>query len=357
MDSFLCYVCYGFLAFVFVLLTLSKRMNGYWKRKEVFTFNPILCFGNAKDVILQRKCLGVNVKEFYDNLKMSGQRFGGYYLLIKPVLVISDLDLVNTVLIKDFDYFSDRPLYVNEDDLLSANIVALKGKKWKKLKSLLNPAFALRKLQMSFNILFRCCEKVEIEVREMVQQSKAIDILDVITRLNLDIIGTSAFGVDLDSAELQKYGRGFLHAQSVKTSLIQILAMLFPEVVNVLKFKVYSEEITEYFVNFVKQVMQYRKDNNIVRNDFMQSLLQLMNGEGSLSVNEIVAHCFAFLLGGFETSSSVGAFCIYELSINQHLQDKVRKEIEHVLQTNDGEITYNTLCQLKFMDKCICGKF
>lgn len=328
-------------------------MNGYWKRKEVFTVNPILCFGNAKDVILQRKCLGVNVKEFYDNLKMNGQRFGGYYLLIRPVLVIADLDLVNIILIKDFDYFSDRPLYANEKDLLSANIVALKGERWKKLKSFLNPAFSLRKLQMSFGMAFSCCKKAEIEIREMVQQSKAIDILDIIIRLNLDIIGTTAFGVDVDSAELQKCGRGFLHAESVKTSLIQILAMLFPEMVNVLKLKVYSEEMTEYFVNFVKQVIQYRKHNNIVRNDLMQSLLQLMNGEDGFSVNEIVAHCFAFLLGGFETPSSVGAFCIYELSINQHLQDKVRKEIEHVLETNGGEITYNTLCELKFMDQCI----
>ena len=59
---------------------------------------------------------------FHFELKSQG-KFGGIYFITKPVFFVTDLDLLKTVLIKDFQHFHDRGMYYNiKDDPLSGNI-------------------------------------------------------------------------------------------------------------------------------------------------------------------------------------------------------------------------------------------
>lgn len=63
------------------------------------------------------------------------------------------------------------------------------------------------------------------------------------------------------------------------------------------------------------------------------------------------ATCCCCLLGRFETSSTGLSYALYELSINQELQDKTRREIEKVLARHDGKVTYDAI-----MDMDYCGQ-
>jgi cytochrome P450 family 6 len=62
-----------------------------------------------------------------------------------------------------------------------------------------------------------------------------------------------------------------------------------------------------------------------------------------------------FIQGGFETSSTTLMFCLYELAVNQELQEKVRAEILNILDKSDGKITYESLSDLNYMEQCING--
>jgi len=114
--------------------------------------------------------------------------------------------------------------------------------------------------------------------------------------------------------------------------------------------------------------VEYREKNNIVRNDFMQLLIDLKNnikngdngdhgssqhdGKG-LTMEEIAAQAFVFFIAGYETSSTTMTYCLFELALNQDVQDKVRQEVNAVLEKYDGKLTYDAIMEMKYMRQVI----
>jgi len=58
---------------------------------------------------------------------------------------------------------------------------------------------------------------------------------------------------------------------------------------------------------------------------------------------------------GFETTSTTLSYCLYELALNIHIQDKVRQEIQLNLSKNDGKIDNEFLMGLNYLDMVIAG--
>ena len=80
-----------------------------------------------------------------------------------------------------------------------------------------------------------------------------------------------------------------------------------------------------------------------------------INFEG-ISMDSLAAQAFAFYVGGFETSSTTMTFCLYELSLHQDIQDRLREEIDVVLQKHDGKITYEGIQKMEYLDNVVSGK-
>lgn len=70
---------------------------------------------------------------------------------------------------------------------------------------------------------------------------------------------------------------------------------------------------------------------------------------------KVIAQAAQFFTAGFETTSSVIAFTLYELCLNQHIQDKLRKEIRACMQKH-GNYTYESLQDMKYLHQCIQGR-
>ena len=77
--------------------------------------------------------------------------------------------------------------------------------------------------------------------------------------------------------------------------LKQMLAITFPDLARKLGIKIVRDDVSEFFLKIVKDVIEYRESNNVKRNDFMDLLLQLKN-EGNMSFEEIAAQAFVFFL-------------------------------------------------------------
>jgi cytochrome P450 family 6 len=58
---------------------------------------------------------------------------------------------------------------------------------------------------------------------------------------------------------------------------------------------------------------------------------------------------------GFETSSSTASFVLYLLSIHEDIQEKLRNEIKNVLTKHNGEISYEAMQEMKYLQMVIDG--
>lgn len=70
----------------------------------------------------------------------------------------------------------------------------------------------------------------------------------------------------------------------------------------------------------------------------------------------LAAQCFIFFIAGFETSSNVLSLILYELAEHQDVQKELLKEVDDVLRKHDGQITYDMLQEMHYMDKVVNGK-
>ncbi|XP_011706973.1 PREDICTED: cytochrome P450 6l1-like, partial [Wasmannia auropunctata] len=59
-----------------------------------------------------------------------------------------------------------------------------------------------------------------------------------------------------------------------------------------------------------------------------------------------------FILAGFESSSLIATYALYELSQRQDVQDKAREEIDEMLSKHGG-LTYDALSEMTYLQNII----
>lgn len=70
----------------------------------------------------------------------------------------------------------------------------------------------------------------------------------------------------------------------------------------------------------------------------------------------MAANAFLFFAAGFETTASTLSFCLYELAINQDIQEKLRQEVETVKTQCGGKLTAECLKDFNYMDMVLAGR-
>ncbi|KAK4879825.1 hypothetical protein RN001_007971 [Aquatica leii] len=278
----------------------------------------------------------------------------------RPVYLAIDVDIIKNVMLKDFEYFIDRGFYHNKKhDPLSANLFAIGGQKWKDLRTKLTPTFTSGKMKSMFNTLIECTKGLQNYISVKCDNGEALDIKNVLERFTVDIIGSSAFGIECNSfksvnAEFQKHGMEVFKSQSKVRTMKSLFAVSKPDLARSLGVVTLPKSATSFFLNVVRETVNYRHTNNFRRNDMLQILIDLKsNNKMVLSIEEIAAQAFVFFLAGFETSSTTMTFCLYELAINEDIQNKVRQEITSVLAKHGNQITYDAIMDMKYMQQVI----
>lgn len=73
--------------------------------------------------------------------------------------------------------------------------------------------------------------------------------------------------------------------------------------------------------------------------------------------SQIIANAFVMFAAGFETVSTAMSFCLYELALKKHIQDRVRQEINLKLSKNNGLINNELLIELNYLDMVLAGNY
>lgn len=67
--------------------------------------------------------------------------------------------------------------------------------------------------------------------------------------------------------------------------------------------------------------------------------------------DNLLSQAVVFFAAGYEPSSSVMGFCLFELAKHREIQNKLRNQINNAIVKNNGKITYEMVNELKFFIK------
>lgn len=355
----------------YLLLTLLSvayyalhKHYSYWLDRGVVHDKPVLFYGNMKSVG-KTQPLKQPFNDFYQKYKGNAP-FGGFFLSLRRAVILMDLDLIKQVLITDFADFSLRGNFYNEKhDPLSAHLFNLDGPKWKQMRAKLTPTFTSGKMKFMFPTVVEVGERF-VEVLKDLQRKESVleegvEVRELLARFTTDIIGSCAFGIECNSlkdpnAKFRKMGQKVFTQRPRR--LLFGFAQAFPDLARKLGVSFVPTDVASFFMDVVKETVEYREREKVQRNDFMNLLIDLKNRNDteSLTLEQIAAQAFVFFLAGFETSSSTMSFVLYEMAVNQDMQRKVREEINEVLRKYDNQLTYEGVKELKYLQQILDGK-
>lgn len=252
-----------------------------WKKRNVPYIPPIPLFGNYMKVAFSVQHPVTLYRNIYQEL--SGHKYGGFFQMKTPYLMIRDPEIAHNILIKDFAYFVDRGIYADTTvNPLTANIFFMKGKKWKLMRSKLSSAFTSGKLKQMYKEIKSCSDQLMSNFRKSLKESNnEIEVRDELAKYATDVIGTCVFGLRLnaisdDKSDFRVYGKKIFEP-SITFILNELVKLTAPLLLKVIKVREFPKDSMLFFQQIFLDTIKYRAENNIVRNDFVQSLIQTRN--------------------------------------------------------------------------------
>ncbi|XP_052862555.1 probable cytochrome P450 9f2 [Anopheles cruzii] len=373
----------------------------YFADKPIPFLKPSFPFGNQGPMMMRKVTIFQHSRMLHE--AFPDARVFGMFHMRQPMYLVRDPEIIKQITVKDFDHFVDHMATgmddnTNDDMLLAHSLISLRGQKWRDMRATLSPAFTGSKMRIMFGLIAECAHSMIAYYREEVTKARAnghgglqLEVKDVMSRFANDVIGTAAFGIKVDSFrdpqnEFISMGRSILNQESVWKGLKLLGFAFFPKLMALLKIDFLSKEEDRFFRGTIAETMRVREEQNIFRPDMIELLMQAKKGtlkhqptdepqvatEGFATVqesqigrrthdrrwtdNELVAQAFLFFAAGYETISWSMSFALYELAINQDIQQKLFAELhEAEAELGDGgeDISYEKLQSLRYLDMVV----
>ncbi|KAK3925056.1 putative cytochrome P450 6a14 [Frankliniella fusca] len=344
-------------------LFYSHRFT-YWKKRGVPFPKPLPIVGNFGFLFWGKKFFTAGLEELARPFKENG--FCGLYQWGSPLLLVWDPEMIKQITCKDFSSFHDRGVVDQKHDPLSQRLFNLSGNKWRNLRNKLTPTFTSGKLKLMFPLIRDIGEELstQVAIEAKKAETQEVKISTLLGRYATDVIGSCAFGIQCNC--LRDHDNEFL-AMSKKvfrTSPAQflrfILQAIHPSLGGILPLKFIFSDVHNFFINLMKDTVEYREKNNVERNDFVQLMMQLRKADLAsvdpenhieLTPGVMAAQGFIFFIAGLDNISNTVSFALSKLAADLELQNRVAKEVSEVLRQHDGELTYDALKKMDLLNR------
>ncbi|XP_058055542.1 cytochrome P450 6d3-like [Anopheles bellator] len=337
-----------------------KYFYSYWDRHGIANIKPQIPFGNLQTVVEKKESFGIAINNLYHRTQ---DRLVGVYLFYRPALLIRDPHLAKRIMVNDFASFYDRGIYCNEHrEPLSAHLFALPGQQWKSMRSKLTPIFTSGQLRNMFPTFLDVGKRLDECLQPLAASKKIVDVRDISSRYVLDVIASVFFGLDTNCLgnpddqfreALIEFNSGtFL--QNIRTAGIGIC----PGLLKWTGINGLPPVMSKFVMDVITEQISYRERNHTSRKDFIQLLIDLRREEGknsgnSLTIEQCAANVFLFYVAGADTSTAAISYTLHELSYQPEATAKVQREIDDLLESSHGAITYENIQEMKYLDLCV----
>ncbi|XP_075979728.1 cytochrome P450 6B6-like [Anticarsia gemmatalis] len=361
---FLYYLPVVLIAVYYAVYYYFTRTYNYWKKRNVAGPTPVPFFGNLKEYTLRQKNMSLVMEEVY--AEYPKEKVVGIFRMTTPGLLIRDLDIIKHIMIKDFDLFRDRGIDMSSKGL-GKNLFHADSDTWSALRTRFTPIFTSGKLKNMFHLL---SERSDVFVNYMEKKSQTdpeYNIHQLAQKYTVSTIFACAFGIDMDTFknDIDDALKSVDNFALIPSYALEF-DMMYPGILKKLDLSIFPVSVRDFFDKLVASIMQQRKGKPTERGDFMDLILQLQGmgeiGGGknkggtenkSLAITDdvIAAQAFVFYVAGYETSSTTMGYLLYQLALNPTIQEKLREDVDKAMKAHNGEITYDSIKDMKYLDK------
>lgn len=335
---------------------LFKNFN-FFKRHGIVHVPSIPIFGSTTSIIFRRASTMDFIQKIYNY--NPNAKYIGFYATKNPTFLLRDPELIKTILVKNFETFPDRRGFDGFNDaLFDRNLFSLRGEKWRNVRSLLSPSFTSSKMKIMFTLMSECAMDFAKFLLTLPDKSD-INTKEAFSKYTNDVIATCAFGIKIDSMKdptnkfyvFGKDATNFLGARAIKFLFIRT----FPSLGRIFNLKIINNDVSNFFKNIIKTTIATRDAEHITRPDMLQLMMDVRGKEGrrELDIDDMTAQAFIFFFGGFDTTSTALSFAAHEIAANPEIQTKLQQEIDKVLEETKGEVSYEAINRLEYLDAVI----
>nr|ANS06312.1 cytochrome P450 [Agasicles hygrophila] len=250
-------------------------------------------------------------------------------------------------------------------DWLGTGLLISKDKKWHNRRKLLTPAFHFTILPQFVDIFNSGTQRLT-EYFENNCHKEYIDIIHPVTNFALESMGESAMGVNISSNNTEWYRNAihscgrllqerlvkpWLHSDFIY-SMTQSYQTMHKNINVLHEFtKKLITERKQYWNDIDKNSsVSYSKQKRLALLDLM---LKMSETEGQIDDEGIREEVDTFMFEGHDTTAIAVCTILLTLASEPEYQEEIYKEIISVLGESDRNPTYNDLCEMKFMERCI----
>ncbi|XP_076750018.1 cytochrome P450 9e2 [Xylocopa sonorina] len=343
-------------------ISMVYRQCSYWKNSKVPYVWAFPVFGTAWRLLFQRISFRDYCTFIYNYY--SDVRYVGVMDFATPTVVIKDPELIREIGVKSFEHFPNHRSFVTEemDPIFGKNLFSLKDERWKIMRNILSPSFTTSKIKFMFNLVSNCSRDFVNYLHDHPDCCSMVEAKNIFTRYTNDVIATVALGISVNSMkdpdnELYKKGLDVSRFSGVFRLIKFMLFRLNPHLTRMVGFTFLSQATSKFFWDLITETVRTRRKQRIIRPDMIHLLMQAKNSDeitsSEMSIDYIVAQAFIFFLAGFDTVSTVLSHTIYELALHQDIQERLREEVDRYLIEGNGEISYESLSKMEYMEMVI----
>ncbi|CAO4377788.1 unnamed protein product [Caenorhabditis nigoni] len=350
----------------------------YWKRRGISGPIGYPIFGSTLELFDSENPPPAQLEKW---TKKYGKVYGMTQGLSKT-LVISNPDLVQEVMVNQYDNFYGRnlnPIQGNPNQEKRVHLFAAQGHRWKRLRTISSPTFSNNSLRKLKTTVEDSCVELLRHMEEQTAGGKPIELLTFYQEFTLDVIGRIALG-QTDSQMFKNPMLPYVRAVfGEPRKALFMSGFLVPWIAPILRKIMFSfpSILKNPAVHIIRQtaeavekrIAQRLADEKVgiepgEPQDFIDLFLDAKSDDvdiqsneefsktekvtKQLTTDEVVGQCFVFLVGGFDTTALSLSFSSYLLATHPDVQKKLQEEVDR--ECKDPEITFDQLSKLKYME-------
>ncbi|UJR12791.1 hypothetical protein I4U23_016965 [Adineta vaga] len=323
---------------ILVLIIITFILFLFYLKQKYFTFHgpipglpPQFLFGNlfqsgffngnSPPQILStfKKCFG-DIFQFW---------FGPYrFIIINNIIDVEHI-------------FTHRNIYDQGDIFIekfsvsySQSLISIKGDQFKRHASIILPLFRRNKFVHNFDLIINCTDKLLTKWRKTTDHKTIhIDIVNQCHNLVLAIFGLIGFNYDLETLDdddddnISEKNELTQALRTIINSIMKIIAL--PKIIAKIyvTFSYRQRQARTIIERYIYRMIEYEQAIHFKSIKQRKQTSLIASLVDSLEKNEVVDEMVAFLIAGFESTSSTLAWFIHLISKHPQVQQKIKAEL------------------------------